>query len=176
MKRIITIVLLLGLQVAAFAQITPSVYTGYGMGTNLGGLVGIGTEVRYKRISANAAIGGSYFTGYEHVKLIGDHPNLGFDVGIKCYVIKGLFAGVNYGLVDKHHRSTGEFKVRRVEDVMAFSFTIGYKQNIYKGLYGMGYLGFTDSKNINKPIILGKQMSMPRFGFILGWDFLEKEK
>ena len=140
MKWITTIILFFGINLSLFSQITPSVYTGSGLGTNLGGLVGIGTEVRYKCISANAAIGGSYFFGYENFKLTGDHPNLGFDVGVKCYVFKGLFVGVNYGVVDKHHYQTEETGVRKVEDVKAFSFTIGHKQNIYKGLYGCSRL------------------------------------
>ena len=42
---------------SAKAQITPSVYAGFGNYTNLGGMVGIGTEIRYKFISVNAAIG-----------------------------------------------------------------------------------------------------------------------
>jgi hypothetical protein len=167
MKWITTIILFFGITLSVFSQITPSVYTGFGLGTNLGGLVGVGTEVRYKCISANVAIGGSYFTSYKDAKLIGDHPNLGFDVGIKCYVIKGLFAGVNYGVVDKHHRLTDEIGVKRVEDVTAFSFTIGYKQSIYKGLYGMAYVGTTNKKEAN--IVLDRYY--PRFGIIFGYDF-----
>lgn len=172
MKWITTIILFFGITLSLFSQITPSVYTGSGLGTNLGGLVGIGTEVRYKCISANAAIGGSYFFGYENFKLTGDHPNLGFDVGVKCYVFKGLFVGVNYGVVDKHHYQTEEKGVRKVEDVKAFSFTIGHKQNIYKGLYGMAYVGTTNMREAN--VVLDRYY--PRFGILLGYDFNPKNK
>lgn len=63
MKYIITMIALLCLQVVSFAPITPSVYTGTGLSTNLGGKVGIGVEVQYKKVSANAAIGGHDFRG-----------------------------------------------------------------------------------------------------------------
>ena len=57
-KRILVVMataLLFSLQ--TMAQIKPSVYAGFGNYTNLGGMVGIGTEIQYKFVSVNAAIG-----------------------------------------------------------------------------------------------------------------------
>ena len=157
---------------SAKAQITPSVYTGVGMAANLGGLVGIGTEVRYDFFSVNAAIGGAYFNSYENKEFIGDHPYLGYDVGIKCYFFKGLFGGVNYGVIDKEHRTTDAPNVREVEDVCAFSFTVGYKLNIYKGIYGMTYFGTTSDEAHNE--FWGS--FIPRIGLVFGYDFNLKSK
>ena len=57
-KRILaTVVIALLCCFSAKAQITPSVYAGLGNYTNLGGMVGIGTEIQYKFVSVNAAIG-----------------------------------------------------------------------------------------------------------------------
>ena len=87
MKHIITIVLLLGLQVAAFAQLTPSVYVGAGTGTNLGGNIGVGSEIRYKMVSVNAAVCPIWKLSKSH------HPDsespFGWDVGLKVYPVKG---------------------------------------------------------------------------------------
>ena len=57
-KRVLaTVVIALLCCFSAKAQITPSVYAGLGNYTNLGGMVGIGTEIQYKFVSVNAAIG-----------------------------------------------------------------------------------------------------------------------
>ena len=97
MKHIITIILLLGLQVAAFAQLTPSVYVGVGTGTNLGATNGVGTGIRYKKVSANAAVCPMWKLSKSH------HPDsespFGWDVGLKVYPVKGWFLGANYGVV-----------------------------------------------------------------------------
>lgn len=173
MKKIIIIIALLCIQVAAFAQITPSVYAGVGMGTNLGGGVGIGTEMKYKFISFNAAVG---CWGKKLPEHTGPQIQLGYDVGFKVYPIKGWFLGVNYGIMSEPLYIEDASGSMNLQNVQGFSFSTGYRLRFYKGLYGMAYLGITDSKKINKPVILGKQMAIPRFGFIVGWDFLKKEK
>ena len=155
----------------AMAQITPSVYAGVGNYTNLGGAVGIGTEVRYKFFSANAAIGGRPYSIFKDYETVGDNPYLGFDVGLKCYFYKGLFGGVNYGVIGKYRKKESE-EVFRIENCNGFSFTLGYKWNFYKSLYGMTYVGITTEKDANRFF----NLVLPRFGFILGWDFLKKEK
>ena len=150
----------------AMAQITPSVYVGLGTGTNLGGNIGVGSEIRYKMVSVNAAVCPAWKLSKNH------HPDsespFGWDVGLKVYPIKGWFLGVNYGVI-----SEGSYKdISTGESVFSkqwgFSFITGYRWRFYKGLYGMGFAGLTDKKGINS--------FFPRFGFILGWDFLTKEK
>mgnify|MGYP003064442645 CR=1 FL=1 len=168
MKHIITIILLLGLQVASFAQITPSVYVGMGTGTNLGATNGVGTEIRYKMVSANAAVGTAWIkdNGRHHPE---SHSPFGWDVGLKVYPIKGWFLGANYGVISGGSGtckdcSEGELLFTKQ---WGFSFTTGYRWRFYKGLYGMGFVGLTDKKEINS--------FFPRFGLLIGWDFLRKE-
>ena len=156
---------------SAKAQIQPSVYAGWGNYTNLGGTVGIGTELRYKFISVNAAIGTIYYPGkaFENLEIVGGNPWLGFDFGLKGYIYKGLFAGVNYGVLGKYRYMETQNKVR-VRDMYGFSFTIGYKWHYYKGIYGMAYAGWTSNKDANN--FLGDFGGyIPRVGITIGYDF-----
>ncbi|MGP1447899.1 MAG: hypothetical protein ACTTKO_10340 [Candidatus Limimorpha sp.] len=166
MKHIITIVLLLGLQVAAFAQLTPSVYVGAGTGTNLGGNIGVGSEIRYKMVSVNAAVCPIWKLSKSH------HPDsespFGWDVGLKVYPVKGWFLGANYGVISEGSGSCegcsdGELLFKKQ---WGFSFTTGYRWRFYKGLYGMGFVGVTDKKGINS--------FFPRFGLLIGYDIKHK--
>lgn len=154
----------------AKAQITPSVYVGLGNYTNLGGTVGIGAEIRYKFISVNAAIGTVYNMGaFDGLEIVRGNPWLGFDVGVKCYVFKGLFVGVNYGVLGKYRYMETQDRVR-VRDLCGFSFTTGYRWNFYKGIYGLVYTGTTSSKDANN--FLGDLGGIqPRFGILLGYEF-----
>ena len=154
----------------AKAQITPSVYVGLGNYTNLGGTFGIGTEVRYKFISANAAIGTASYRGiFENLEIVGNNPWFGFDFGVKGYVYKGLFAGVNYGVLGKYRYMETQDRVR-IRNLYGFSFTVGYKWHYYKNIYGMVYAGTTSSKKANN--WLGELGGIePRFGIQLGYDF-----
>ena len=160
----------------AKAQITPSVYAGWGNYTNLGGMVGIGAEIQYKILSVNAAI------GYDHCNMaffnkghyagkerVGDNPFIGFDVGLKCYFYKGFFGGVNYGLLGKHCLEETTERVR-VDNFYDFSFTLGYKWHYYKGLYGMAWLGATSNQDANHILFFGKGF-VPRTGIIVGYEF-----
>ncbi len=161
---------------SAKAQITPSVYAGLGNYTNLGGMVGIGTEIKYKFVSVNAAIGydhcnqvfSHYYAGMERV---GDNPFVGYDIGVKCYFYKGFFGGVNYGLLGKNCLQETEERVR-VDNFYDFSFTLGYRWHYYKGLYGMAWLGVTSNKDANQFVFVFDSRSfMPRAGVIIGYEF-----
>ena len=154
----------------AMAQITPSVYAGVGNYTNLGGTMGIGTEIRYKFISANAAIGTAYnYRAFDNLEIVSGNLWLGFDVGVKGYVYKGLFAGVNYGVLGKYRYMETQDRVR-VRNLYGFSFTVGYKWHYYKGIYGMAYAGWTSNKDANNFLCdLGGYL--PRMGITLGYDF-----
>jgi len=39
-----------------YSQITHSIYTWIGLGTNLGGPIGVGSEIRYKMVSLNCSV------------------------------------------------------------------------------------------------------------------------
>ena len=155
---------------SAMAQITPSVYVGAGNYTNLGGTVGIGTELRYKFISVNAAVGTAYYRGaFDGLEIVNGNPWLGFDFGLKGFIFKGLFAGVNYGVLGKYRYMETQDRVR-VRNLYGYSFTVGYKWHYYKGIYGMAYAGWTSSKKANT--WLGELGGIePRIGLQLGYDF-----
>ncbi len=164
---------LLCLQAVAFAQFTPSVYAGLGWFTNLGGPIGIGTELRYGKVSASLAGG---FYGLEwgmKFDCIGDSPYFGYDVGVKYYVYKGLFAGVNYGLVRKlfHSVKIDGKKFKEVEDVYAFTFSVGYKIPFGEGFYGTPYIGTTSNWEANH--FFGQ--FYPKVGFLFGYDIKHKK-
>lgn len=150
----------------AKAQITPSVYLGVGGFTNLGGGIGVGTEVQYKCFSVNAALGAAYFRGSHEKEYVGDNPYLGYDFGLKCYVYKGLFGGVNYGVLLKDHIAEDQ-NVTRVENRNGFTFSLGYKLPFGNGFYGMAYVGMTSDKYANRFF----NSVMPRFGLIVGRSF-----
>lgn len=171
MKKIfIALALILMGSFGAKAQINPSLYVGWGNYTNIGGTLGIGTELRYKSFSVNAAVGMSSFRGvFEGLEVVGNCPHWGFDVGAKYYVYKGLFAGVNYGVLGKYRYMETQYRVR-VRNLYGFSFTVGYKWHFHKGIYGMVYTGTTSSKKANN--WLGDFGGVePRFGIQLGYDF-----
>lgn len=169
-KLFFALVLMLMGGYGAKAQITPSVYAGWGNYTNLGGTVGIGTELRYKFVSVNAAIGTAYYHGtFDGLEIVGGNPWLGFDFGLKGYIYKGLFAGVNYGVLGKYRYMETQDRVR-VRNLYGFSFTVGYKWHYYKGIFGMVYVGTTSSKKANN--WLGEFGGIePRLGIQLGYDF-----
>lgn len=76
--------------------IEPTVYVGMGTGTNIGGAVGIGSEVIfYDKLSFNAAVGSLH----TEVDIETEFSKFDFDVGIKFYPVKYLYVGVNYGLI-----------------------------------------------------------------------------
>ena len=168
MKKMILIVALLCLQAAAYAQFTPSVYVGAGLFTNLGGPIGLGTEMRYGNVSASLA--GSYvpYDFSPPFRYVGDNPYFGYDVGVKYYAYKGLFAGVNYGLVGKqfHGVKIDDEQVLEVKDVYAFTFSAGYKIPFGKGFYGTPYIGTTTNWAANH--LMG--LFYPNVGFLFGYD------
>lgn len=150
------------------AQIIPSLYTGIGTYTNLGGQVGIGTEVTWNRkVSACVAVGYSNMN-FDMDGHIGAHPHRGFDFGLKYYIYKGLFAGVNYGLLDKTYTETETEGVYQVDNINAFKFTVGYRQEFYGILYAMPYIGLTSEDTLEKIKTKGWH---PNLGLLLGISF-----
>jgi hypothetical protein len=68
-----------------FSQINLSLYTGVGTFTNLGGVFGVGSEIKSKSLSFSAAIGPD---------ILGGHY-FNYDVGVKLYSKYNFFGGVN---------------------------------------------------------------------------------
>ena len=168
MKYITTLILLIGLQMNAFSQITPSIYAGLGRGTNLGGVVGIGTEIRYKIVSFNCAIGSWIDEFPSHT---GAQSRFDYDLGIKLYSKYGIFLGTNYGIIGEALYAKESQDIMYFEKTHGFSFTIGYRRNIHKNVFGMAYIGLTSNKEENTLTISDNKSFIPRLGIILGYDF-----
>ena len=168
MRKILLLGLLLGLQLSIYSQIKPSIYAGIGMGTNLGGPVGLGTEFRYKMVSVSFAMGSWIKEFPEHT---GDKSRFDYDIGLKLYSKFGLFLGTNYGIIDEALYSKEGQDLMYFEKTRGFSFTLGYRQNIYKNAFTMVYVGLTANKNQNTLAIFDDNAFIPRLGLIFGYDF-----
>ncbi len=171
MKFITSLIFLIGLHLSIFSQITPSIYTGAGLGTNLGGVVGIGTEVKYQIVSFNCAVGSWVDEFPTHT---GAKSRFDYDFGLKLYSKYGLFVGVNYGIISAALYSKKEQDIMHFEKKHGFSFTIGYRRNIYDNIFGMIYIGLTSDKKANSLHLFNNKTFMPRFGLIIGYDFNKK--
>ena len=144
--------------IKSFAQLQPSIYTGVGLFTNLGGIFGIGSEVKYKSISFNAATGLDYILDY-----INGYSIYSIDVGVKWYLSQYVYAGVNYDFSNRQKSVLGPFN--------NFTFSLGYRHTIYKHLYGMGYLGVTSDYLAFMPKEQRKGYALLRYGLIIGYEF-----
>jgi len=163
-----------------FAQQTPSVYTGWGFGTNIGGELGIGSEIKYKSVSFNLATGcmfGEDFLSYPPYSNIGSFLCFGYDFGVKLHSSFGMFFGVNYGIIgaSKYYdeKISSSQNHPQYESVNGFSFTLGYRFSIYNNFYGLCFVGLTSNKKYNYieiPILEAKYI-FPRIGLILGYEF-----
>ena len=158
-KKVITIVacLLLLANTKTFSQIKPSLYTGIGLGTNLGSVVGIGAEIKYDWISFNVAAGPG---------ILAKHSLL-YDVGVKLHSKYKFFGGINYGFV----RTGGLLLDPDKHDYYGFTFSLGYRFTIYRHFYGMGYLGATSDYLAFMSKEKREHAIIPRIGFIIGYEF-----
>jgi hypothetical protein len=166
----ITFWLLIVFNTPIFSQITPSVYTGIGTGTNLGGIVGIGGEVKYNFLSLNVAVG--HLLGRqlpEHHT--GAKSEFSYDFGCKLYSKWGVFGGINYGLLGAALYSKEGQDELHFEKRYGFSFTIGYRRSIYKHIYGLAFFGLTSKKEENFVPLPFDKVFLPRMGLIIGYEF-----
>ena len=162
--------LLIGVsQINAYSQIQPSIYTGIGLGTNLGGAVGIGAETRYKSISLNFAIGSWIDKFPEHT---GAQSRFDYDLGLKLYSKYGLFLGINYGIIGEALYTKDGQDLMHFEKNHGFSFTTGYRLNIYKNVFGLLYIGLTSERKENNIVIFNDKDFLPRIGLLIGYDFI----
>ena len=171
MRYVVALFLLIGFNSNIYSQIIPSVYTGIGMGTNLGGAIGIGSEIRYKMVSFNFAIGSWIDEFPEHT---GAKSRFDYDVGLKLYSKYGLFVGTNYGLIGEALYTSGQ-DIMHFEKTHGFSFTLGYRHDIYKNIFGLAYIGLTSSKKENYLTLFDNRTFFPRVGLIFGYDFKKKD-
>ena len=81
-NRFYLVICLLIIQLNIYSQVIPSVYTGWGFGTNIGGTIGIGSEIKYKKVSLNAAVGSWIGEFPEHT---GSQSRFDYDLGVKLY-------------------------------------------------------------------------------------------
>jgi len=162
-----------------FSQPVTSIYTGLGFGTNIGGVFGIGSEIKYKMVSFNFAIGCMYrehFLDFPYYSDFWQTLWLGYDFGVKLHSDFGLFFGVNYGIIGASKYYTEEDRSQnhpQYESVNGLSFTLGYRRSIYKNFYVQYYVGLTSKKEYNymEVPILDAKYIYPRIGLIFGYEF-----
>lgn len=171
MRKVILLLIILAFQYNLNAQIQPSIYSGIGLGTNLGGLAGIGTEIKYKAVSFNFAVGSWLNELPEHT---GAQSRLDYDFGIKFYSKLGIFAGINYGIIGEALYTKKGQDIMHFAKTRGFSFTLGYRRNMYKNLYGLVYFGVTSNERENQICIFGNCSFLPRMGVLIGYEFINK--
>ncbi len=164
----VAIIALFVLQTNGVSQTKMSIYTGVGLGTNLGGEIGLGGEFQYKMLSLNAAVGS--WTG-EFPEHTGAESQFDYDFGVKVYSKIGVFAGVNYGIIGESLSSKDGQTLLDFEKTHGFSFTLGYRHAIYQNIYGLGYLGLTSNERENQLYLFGEKNFIPRIGLIIGYEF-----
>jgi len=176
MKKYVLVFTLIAIVVCfpllVFSQVKPSFYAGWGTCTNLGGVLGFGTEVKYKLLSLNAAVGVGH--GLES-GIIFTERKYGVDIGVKIYSKNNFFGGINYGYITTREIDdeipgwfTFSFKTK---EYYGFSISAGYRVTIYKHLYGMGYLGVASDYLTFMPEKERERVFIPRFGLIIGYEF-----
>ena len=150
--------LLLSANTKIISQIKSSLYMGVGTGTNLGGILGVGTEIKYDFFSFSAAVGPTILAEHDY----------NFDVGIKLYSKYNFFGGINYGFI----KSDKEWLFNpNMKDYYGFTFSFGYRFTIYRHFYGMGYLGATSDYLTFMSEKEREHILIPRGGFIIGYEF-----
>ncbi|GHU72122.1 hypothetical protein FACS189413_14730 [Bacteroidia bacterium] len=155
----------------SISQIQPSVYIGVGLGANLGGLAGIGAEIKYDFFSLNVAVGNILGNDLLDLDTRDITNKFGYDLGVKLYSKMGVFAGINYGLIGAERYSKGGQEDLFFEKNYAFSFTAGYRRILYKHIYGSVYAGLTSKKERNLVQVLDTKVFMPRLGLLIGYEF-----
>ncbi len=154
------------------SQIQPSVYVGAGTCVNLGGIVGVGTEVRHKMFSLNGSV------GVLPNRLLSDEGSakIGYDFGLKFYPIYGFFIGANYGINNVIFESQNGQDITDFECLYGVSFTGGYKWNFYANWFVSAYVGCGISKNSHIRLFPKKTIVDPVIGLFFGYNFKEKTR
>ena len=95
---------------------------------------------------------------------------LGVDAGIKLYVLKGLFVGFNYGSISSYVNQidTDQYYF---EKVYGFSYTLGYKQKIFKNYFIQVFVGFSSDRDVNYKMFFYNEVFVPRGGILIGYEF-----
>ncbi len=151
-------------------DLSSSVYIGVADGTNVGGLFGVGTELFLnEHFSANLAVGSIHTMLEKDV----DESKFDFDIGIKYYLLKYFFFGINYGFLDFHYSEIGSYKgyIISFEKIRGFSFTMGARTPNYKSFYLSAFVGITGIEEVNYYSIFEKKSFAPRIGILLGYCF-----
>lgn len=172
MKKLVFIILIALLSNVSNAQdLSHSVYVGTATGTNVGGAVGIGTEIILnKHLSGCFAIGSVHPILKEKV----DKSKFDFDIGLKLYPIKYFYLGLNYGFIDGVYSEFGYADGSSnfyYKETRGFSFTIGGRTPEYNKFYLSAFLGITSNNNANCYDGIGGKIYTPRIGIIIGYCF-----
>lgn len=175
MIKQVYLLILFTCSVAQTDTLSKSLYFGWGLGPNIGGVVGIGFEKEIvKGFSLSVALGSIHPMIDEETTF----SKFSYDFGVKYYAYKGLFLGANYGYVDYNINelfANGE-KLSGVEEKLyGFTLSIGYKMSLSTKINLSIYLAkwldeeekSTGSKMTND-ITKDLTPDLPLFGLMLG--------
>lgn len=152
----------------AMAQaVVPSLYLGLGTGTNIGGTVGVGVEVRVARQLAASVALGVWPEALREEALGGDAFD--FDVGVKAYPTgRWLFAGINYGIIHAEVSTPRAERFPVLRKRRGFTFSLGLRTPPLRGLYASGFVGVTSDAEANHLTVFDRRTFMPHFGLMVG--------
>jgi hypothetical protein len=154
-----------------------SIYIGASLFTNTGGIYGIGTELKVTdRVTTSFAIGippsGSELPERKSRSF--------YDVGIKYYLTKKVFFGLNFGLISTEYWALGYSDgiiIEEYKETRGFSFTIGYKIPVYhEKFYVSMFTGVTNKKEANVYRFFDDKHFIPRLGLLIGYNLQNDKK
>lgn len=156
------------------AAAQPTLYTGLGLGTHLGGLVGVGVEVPVTPYAAaNAAVGLTANPAEMRRDGIEGVP-IGFDAGVKVFPAGGSvrshrrvdpFVGLNYGVVNAWYGTAEGGGMTPLQTVYAVSYTLGARATVVRRVQLSAYVGATSKPEENRLF----DAFFPRMGVLVGY-------
>jgi hypothetical protein len=148
MKRVKIILLCLfifSFGTKTFAQLEPSIYSGFIIGRQINGTVPLGTELKYKQVSFETALIYIFETGFFQVHDFPQRQRIDFELGIKYHFDNKVFIGLNYGYLDGPHYKCGTAHTDNevLKKMRGFTWSLGYRRSICKQFWLAGFAGIT---------------------------------
>ncbi len=156
----------------SYSQVRHSLYIGTGFNTNLGGEIGIGTELHFKKVSFNLALGAS-LPKEDLSSVTGEQSRFDYDIGLKLHLFHNFHFGLNYGLIAARLYTKGGQEKLHFEKNHGFSYTVVYRQDFFKHFNWLIYFGITSKSEENYWQVFringSKKYFAPRLGFLLAY-------
>lgn len=159
----------LSARTAGAQTVSPSLYVGLGTGTNLGGTVGLGIELRMGRHLATSAAVGIW------PEALGERDFAGrafdFDVGVKVYPMsRWVFTGLNYGIIHAEIRDSPSDGNAMLRKRRGLTISLGGRTPEFHRFYAAGYVGVTSDGKANHFTVFDRRTFMPHMGMMIGYE------